>query len=112
MKVVVGFLGGLVIGAVGAVAYSVQTGRDLREVYEEVRSEIGKGDLDALGARVESAVAEMQVQLEARIAQVRDLAAAASEEAPAEAAGEAVAEAVTDLANAVDAAVAEDSAGA
>ncbi len=81
MKVVVGFLSGLVIGAVGAVAYSVQTGRDLREVFEEVRSEISKGDLDALGARVESAVAEMQVQLDTRIAQVRDLTASVSGDA-------------------------------
>lgn len=104
MKVVVGFLGGLVIGAAGAVAYSVQTGRDLREVLQEVRSEISKGDLDALGARLESSVAQMQVQLETRIAQVRELTNVA-EEAEVKAA---------EVEAAVDAAVdaAEDAAGA
>ena len=74
MKLVVGFLSGLVIGAVGAVAYSVQSGRDLREAFEEVRGDLSKGDLDALGARLESRVTEMQAQLETRIAQVREKA--------------------------------------
>jgi len=81
MKIVVGFLTGLVIGAVGAVAYSVQTGRDLREVFEEVRSDLSKGDLDALGARLESRVTEMQAQLETRIAQVRERTATVADQA-------------------------------
>jgi gas vesicle protein len=99
MKLIVGFLAGLVVGAVGAVAYSVQSGRDLREAYQEVRDDLSKRDLDALGARLESRVTEMQTQLEARIAQVREKAATAIEdarataEATAEAAGEAAAEA-------------------
>lgn len=104
MKVVVGFLGGLVIGAAGAVAYSVQTGRDLREVLQEVRSEISKGDLDALGARLESSVAQMQVQLETRIAQIRELTNAAEEAeveaAEVEAADEAAVDAAEDAAGA------------
>ena len=81
MKLVVGFLSGLVIGAVGAVAYSVQSGRDLREAFEEVRGDLSKRDLDALGARLETRVTEMQAQLETRIAQVREKAAAAMDEA-------------------------------
>jgi len=93
MKFLVGFLAGLVVGAVGAVAYSVQSGRDLREAFEEVRGDLSKRDLDALGSRLESRVSEMQAQLEARIAQVREKAAAAAEEArssAADAAGHAV----------------------
>jgi gas vesicle protein len=81
MKLVVGFLSGLVIGAVGAVAYSVQSGRDLREAFEEVRSDLSKRDLDALGARLESRVTEMQAQLETRITQVRERAASVMDEA-------------------------------
>jgi gas vesicle protein len=82
MKLVVGFLSGLVIGAVGAVAYSVQSGRDLREAFDEVRNDLSKRDLDALGARLETRVTEMQAQLEARIAQVREKAAAMDEATP------------------------------
>src|SRR5512139_4273601 len=72
MKFIFGLLIGLVLGAVGAVAYSIQTGRDLREAFDEVRSDLGRGDLDALGARLGSRVAEMQAQLESRISEVRD----------------------------------------
>jgi gas vesicle protein len=71
MKFVVGLLSGVVIGAVGAVAYSVQSGKDLREAYESVRSDLSARDLDALGARVEKAVADMQVVLDAQIADVK-----------------------------------------
>jgi gas vesicle protein len=103
MKFIVGFLSGLVVGALGAVAYSVQSGRDLREAYQEVRDDLSKRDLDALGTRLESRVTEMQAQLEARIAQVREKAATAVEEArgaadaTAEAAGEAAAETTEQL---------------
>jgi gas vesicle protein len=81
MKLIVGFLAGLVVGAMGAVMYSVQSGRDLRETYQEVRDDLSKRDLDALGARLESRVTEMQAQLEARIAQVREKAATAVDDA-------------------------------
>lgn len=81
MKFIVGFLGGLVVGAAGAVAYSMQTGRDLREVVDEVRSDLSRHDLDALGARLEGRVAEMQKELEDRIAQVREKTTAGVEEA-------------------------------
>jgi gas vesicle protein len=77
MKFVVGFLSGLVLGAVGAVAYSVQSGRDLREAFDEVRSDLNKRDLEALGSRLEARFAEMQAQLESRIGQVRERATTA-----------------------------------
>lgn len=99
MKLIVGFLGGLVVGAVGAVAYSVQSGRDLREAYQEVRDDLSKRDLDALGARLESRVTEMQAQLETRIAQVREKATTAVDDARgmADAAGEVAEEATEKL---------------
>ncbi len=75
MKFILGLLTGLVLGAVGTVAYSLQTGRDLREAFEEVRSDLDRRDFDALGSRLEARVSELQTRLEERIAQVRDHAA-------------------------------------
>ena len=105
MKFIVGFLTGVVVGALGAVAYSVQTGRDLREEFEGVRSDLSKGDLDALGARLESRVTEMQAILDERISQVREKATAAVEDARSGAAD--AADAAADAANDAGEAVAE-----
>ena len=81
MKFIIGFLGGLVVGAAGAIAYSMQTGRDLREIVDDVRSDLSKRDLDALGARLEGRVSEMQKELEGRIAAIKEKASAAVDEA-------------------------------
>jgi gas vesicle protein len=81
VKFIVGLLTGLVLGAVAAVAYSVQTGRDLREEYAGVRSDLSRGDLDALGSRLESRVTEMQALLETRIGEVRERASSVMQEA-------------------------------
>ena len=112
MKLVVGFLSGLVVGAVGAVAYSVQSGRDLREAFDEVRNDLSRRDLDALGARLETRVSEMQAQLEVRIAQVREKAAAMDVATPVvtetvEEVGDKAGSAVDEVADVVEAAVAD-----
>src|SRR4051812_26792323 len=80
MKFTTGLVTGIAIGAVGAVIYSVRSGQDLRESFEQVRAEIEKRDADVLGGRL----AEMQAQLEERIAEVRATAAPALEEASAQ----------------------------
>jgi gas vesicle protein len=77
MKFVLGLLTGLVLGAVGAVLYSVRTGRDLREAVDQVRSDLDNRDLDALGARLEARFTQMQAQLERSIGQAREKATAA-----------------------------------
>jgi len=74
MKFVIGLLAGIAIGAAGAVLYSVKSGRDLREALDDVRGELEKRDVDALGARLETRFAAMQAQLEERIGQVRERA--------------------------------------
>lgn len=79
MKFIIGFLSGMVVGAAGAVAYSVQTGRDLREVADEIRSDLSKRDLDALGARLEGSVSDLQNQLSGLIAAVNDRATAVTD---------------------------------
>jgi gas vesicle protein len=64
MRFIVGLLGGIVAGAAGAVWYSQQTGRDLREEFEQVRAEIKARDFDALGAHLEDRFKELQTSLE------------------------------------------------
>lgn len=77
MKFVLGLLTGLVLGAVGAILYSVQTGRDLREAVDQVRSDLDNRDLDALGSRLEARFGLMQAQLEEKIGQAREKATSA-----------------------------------
>ncbi|HYO42813.1 MAG TPA: hypothetical protein VES19_06390 [Candidatus Limnocylindrales bacterium] len=107
MKLIIGFLGGLVVGAAGAIAYSMQTGRDLREVVDDVRSDLSKRDLDALGARLEGRVSEMQKELEGRITAIKEKASAAVGEAgeALEVAGETAETAVADASDAAGSAV-------
>ena len=113
MKFILGLLTGLVLGAVGTVAYSLQSGRDLREAFDEVRSDLDQRDFEALGTRLEARVSELQTRLEERIAQVRDRAGttAVEVEVVAADAGAAAADAtdaaVADAADTVEAAVEE-----
>jgi len=113
MKFILGLLTGTVIGAVGAVAYSMQTGRDLRDALDDVRADLNSRDLDALGSRLEARFNEMQAQIESRIGQVRERAEAAAGNA-GEAVEEAVDETVEAAANAAETAqeAVEDAAGA
>jgi gas vesicle protein len=80
-----GLLVGLVTGAAGAVLYTVQTGRDLRQEFELMRSEIQQRDFDALGRHLEDRFRELQAGLEERIAQARETASDASSQAAEEA---------------------------
>src|SRR3990172_7178822 len=68
MRFKVGLLTGLVIGAAGAVIYSVQTGRDLRQEFERVRADIRARDFDAMGGRLEERFKELQSSIEQRFA--------------------------------------------
>jgi gas vesicle protein len=83
-----GLLVGLVTGAAAAVLYTVQTGRDLRQEFELMRSEVQQRDFDALGRHLEDRFKELQSGFEERISQVRDAASSAADDA-AEAATEA-----------------------
>jgi gas vesicle protein len=113
VKFILGLLTGLVLGAVAAVMYSVQTGRDLREEFEGVRSDLSRRDLDALGARLESRVTELQAVLETRMSEVRERAGAALHEADVAAETAAAAEAAASVEAAAEAAnAAADQAGA
>jgi gas vesicle protein len=85
MRFIVGLLGGLVAGAAGAVWYSQQTGRDLREEFEQVRAEIKARDFDALGAHLEDRFKELQASLEKLAADTGQQAKSTAKEAAEEA---------------------------
>jgi gas vesicle protein len=72
MNFIIGFIGGVIVGAIGAVAYSAQTGKDLRVVADEIRTELSERDLDAIGARLEGSVSEIQKELANLVAVVND----------------------------------------
>jgi gas vesicle protein len=76
-----GLLVGLVTGAAGAVLYTVQTGRDLRQEFELMRSEVQQRDFEALGKHLEDRFRELQAGLEERIGQARDAASKAADDA-------------------------------
>ena len=75
-----GLLVGLVTGAAGAVLYTVQTGRDLRQEFEIMRSEVQQRDFDALGKHLEDRFRELQSGLEERLAQARETASKAADD--------------------------------
>ena len=103
MKFVTGLLAGVAIGAVGVVAYSVQSGRDLREGFEGIRADLRKGDFDALGSRLDAGFAHLQAQIETKTSQVLETATATADGAAGTAAAAAggAAEATADAATTV-----------
>ena len=64
MGFIIGLLGGLVAGAAGAVLYSMQTGRDLRDEFQQVRSEIQARDFEGLANHLEDRLKEVQASIE------------------------------------------------
>ena len=80
MRFTIGLLTGAAVGLAGAVAYSVWSGRDLRDVYAQVRASLETEDL---GTRL----AEVQAGIGERIGEVRAEATSAMG-AAAESAGE------------------------
>ena len=81
MGVFMGLLVGLVTGAAAAVLYTVQTGRDLRQEFELMRTEVQQRDFDALGKHLEDRFRELQSGLEERIGQARDTASKVADDA-------------------------------
>jgi gas vesicle protein len=81
MKFLVGLATGIVLGAAGAVAYSIRTGTDLRESFEGVRSDLEKRDFDALSTRLESGLSELQAVMDERLNQIKASTATAIDEA-------------------------------
>ena len=71
MKFILGLLTGLVLGAIGAVLYSVSTGRDLREEYAGIRDEVMQRDFEALSKRLEERANELQSTLQDRVSQIQ-----------------------------------------
>jgi gas vesicle protein len=81
MRFIVGLVGGFVAGAAGAVWYSQQTGRDLREEFQQVRSELKARDFEGLGNHLEERFKELQASVEKLVAEAGDQAGKAKEAA-------------------------------
>src|SRR5262245_44621158 len=71
MKFILGLFVGAVLGAVGAVMYSVSTGRDLREEYAGVRDEVMRRDFESLSNRLEQRFGELQTTIQDRVTQMQ-----------------------------------------
>ena len=72
MKFIVGVLTGFALGIAGAVAYSVTTGRDLRDEYAALRGDIDNRDFEALGNRLEQRFNELQATFQERANQIQN----------------------------------------
>ncbi len=76
MKLVVGFIAGAIvgfgIGVASSIMYSGQTGKDLREVYSDVRKNVETVDLEQFGQEVQANVAQAQAQVQASVTQAQE----------------------------------------
>ena len=71
MQFIVGLIVGFGIGVASSIVYSGQTGKDLREVYADVRKNVDSVDLEQFGQEVQANVADAQAQVQANVAQVQ-----------------------------------------
>ena len=60
MKFIVGVIVGFGIGVASSIVYSGQTGKDLREVYADVRKNVDTVDLEQFGQEVQTNVTQAQ----------------------------------------------------
>lgn len=76
MKLVIGFIAGAIvgfgIGVASSIMYSGQTGKDLREVYSDVRKNVETVDLEQFGQEVQANVAQAQAQVQASVTQAQE----------------------------------------
>lgn len=85
MKYLFGLATGIVIGIAGAIAYSIMTGTDLRELAKDVRSDIDKVDVSAVGKAIDVRMATIEAAVVDRINELRGVEA--EPETPAAAPG-------------------------
>ncbi len=71
MKFIVGVIVGFGIGVASSIVYSGQTGKDLREVYADVRKNVDTVDLEQFGQEVQTNVTQAQAQVQASVAQAQ-----------------------------------------
>jgi gas vesicle protein len=72
VKFIVGVIVGFGIGVASSIVYSGQTGKDLREVYGDVRKNVETVDLEQFGQEVQSNVAQAQAQVQASVSQAQE----------------------------------------
>jgi gas vesicle protein len=72
VKFIFGVIVGFGIGVASSIVFSGQTGKDLREVYADVRKNVDSVDLEQFGQEVQTNVAQAQAQVQATVAQAQD----------------------------------------
>ena len=72
MKFIFGVIVGIGIGVAGSIVYSGQTGKDLREVYSDVRKNVDTVDLEQFGQEVQANVAQAQAQVQAGVTHAQE----------------------------------------
>ena len=72
MKFIVGVIVGFGLGIASSIVYSGQTGKDLREVYGDVRKNVETVDLEQFGQEVQANVAQAQAQVQASVTQAQE----------------------------------------
>ena len=68
---IAGAIVGFAIGVASSIIYSGQSGKDLREVYADVRKNVESVDLEQFGQEVQANVADAQAQVQTNVAQVQ-----------------------------------------
>lgn len=71
MKFIFGVIVGFGIGVASSIVYSGQTGKDLREVYADMRKNVDSVDLEQFGQEVQTNVTQAQSQVQASVAQAQ-----------------------------------------
>ena len=71
MKVLIGFVFGVIVGAIGAVVFAGESDQDLREVYRSVRRNVEELDIDEVTTQVQQNIAEVGAQVQAQMTGVQ-----------------------------------------
>ena len=72
IRFMIGIAAGFAAGMAAATLTAGKTGDELRAEFERFRSEVQKGDMDALGSHLEERFKELQAGLEQRISALAD----------------------------------------
>jgi gas vesicle protein len=91
-RFILGLISGAIIGVAAATMSQGRSAADLRTELERIRDDLQRGDFDALGARFEQGLHELQAVFEERLAEFQGAVEEAAEDAR-----EAAADAAEDL---------------
>jgi len=71
MRYIAGVITGVVVGALGTIAYSVATDTDLREVFKRAQAELEDVDINEIGAQIQTGIANAQAEVDASLSDLQ-----------------------------------------